>query len=204
MNENIICVILAYLIGGVPFGLILGKFFGGVDIRAFGSHSIGATNVLRVIKEKDPKKGKILAIATALCDIFKGVIPILIARAFDVSLNTQWSMAVFAVLGHCFSPYLVFKGGKGVATAAGVLACFVPAEVAIAVVGWFVCGKMLKISSLASLAAVLCFAVALYFIHPQMQGINTYAPIVVIIFTIIYKHIPNIVRLIKGDEKKVI
>lgn len=204
MNENIICVLLAYLIGAVPFGLLLAKIFAGVDIRSEGSHSIGATNVLRVVKQKDPKKGKILSIATALCDIFKGVVPILIARVLEISPNTQWSMAVFAVLGHCFSPYLGFKGGKGVATAAGVLACFVPLEIAIAILGWFISGKVLKISSVASFVAVFVFLVSLFLIHPQIPAINTYAPIFVIIFLIFYKHIPNIIRLIKGEEKQVV
>ena len=202
--SNFWCYFVAYLIGAIPFGLLIGKFFGGVDIKSQGSGSIGATNVLRVLKESDPKKAKILAIATVACDALKGAVPILIARALGFDENVLWAMAVFAVVGHCFSPYLGFNGGKGVATGAGVLACFVPIELLIAFAVWFVVGKVLKISSVASLAAALALIIASYVIHPNMPAINTHAPIFIIVFIIFYKHIPNIKRLIRGEEKRVI
>ena len=204
LSHNVWCYLAAYLIGAIPSGLLIGKYLAGVNIKESGSGSIGATNVLRVLKEKDSKKAKKLAILTIICDILKGVVPILIAKFLGFDPNVLWAMAVFAVVGHCFSPYLGFEGGKGVATAAGVLAIFIPLELLIAVIAWFISGKTIKISSVASFIAIIALVIAMYIIHPQMPHINTHAPVFVIIFIIIYKHIPNIVRLIKGEEKRVI
>ena len=204
LSHNVWCYLAAYLIGAIPSGLLIGKYLAGVNIKESGSGSIGATNVLRVLKEQNPKKAKKLAILTIVCDVLKGVVPILIAKFLGFGPNVLWAMAVFAVLGHCFSPYLGFEGGKGVATAAGVLAIFIPLELLIAVVAWFISGKTIKISSVASFIAIIALVIAMYIIHPQMPHINTHAPVFIIIFIIIYKHIPNIVRLIKGEEKRVI
>ncbi|MBQ9875943.1 MAG: glycerol-3-phosphate 1-O-acyltransferase PlsY [Campylobacter sp.] len=204
LSHNVWCYLAAYLIGAIPSGLLIGKYLAGVNIKESGSGSIGATNVLRVLKEQNPKKAKKLAILTIVCDVLKGVVPILIAKFLGFDPNVLWAMAVFAVLGHCFSPYLGFEGGKGVATAAGVLAIFIPLELLIAVIAWFISGKTIKISSVASFIAIIALVIAMYIIHPQMPYINTHAPVFIIIFIIIYKHIPNIVRLIKGEEKRVI
>ena len=204
LSHNVWCYLAAYLIGAIPSGLLIGKYLAGVNIKESGSGSIGATNVLRVLKEQNPKKAKKLAILTIVCDVLKGVVPILIAKFLGFDPNVLWAMAVFAVLGHCFSPYLGFEGGKGVATAAGVLAIFIPLELLIAVVAWFISGKTIKISSVASFIAIIALVIAMYIIHPQMPHINTHAPVFIIIYIIIYKHIPNIVRLIKGEEKRVI
>ncbi|MBQ7675178.1 MAG: glycerol-3-phosphate 1-O-acyltransferase PlsY [Campylobacter sp.] len=204
LSHNVWCYLAAYLIGAIPSGLLIGKYLAGVNIKESGSGSIGATNVLRVLKEQNPKKAKKLAILTIVCDVLKGVVPILIAKFLGFDPNVLWAMAVFAVLGHCFSPYLGFEGGKGVATAAGVLAIFIPLELLIAVIAWFISGKTIKISSVASFIAIIALVIAMYIIHPQMPHINTHAPVFIIIFIIIYKHIPNIVRLIKGEEKRVI
>ncbi len=205
MNENLIAYLAAYLIGSIPFGLILGKIFGKVDISKSGSHSIGATNVLRVLKQTNPALAKKIAILTIVCDALKGLLPLVVAKyVFSLSPDTLWTMAVLAVLGHCFSIYLKFEGGKGVATGAGVLAFFVPIELCIALIIWFIAGKVLKISSLASLLALLGLVIASFIVHFDMPGINTHAPIFIIAFIVIYKHIPNITRLLSGDEKKVI
>lgn len=204
MNENIIAYALAYLLGGIPFGLIFAKIFGNVNIRNEGSKSIGATNVLRVLKTQNPSLAKKIAILTVVFDILKGVIPILIAKLLGLSEATLWAMAVLAVIGHCFSPFLKFEGGKGVATGAGVLAVFLPIEICIALVVWFVVGKVLKISSLASLCALIALMISSFIIHPQIPAIQTHAPIFIIAFVVFYKHIPNIKRLFSGQESKVI
>ena len=198
MNENLIAYAAAYLLGGIPSGVILAYIFGGVNIRSEGSGSIGATNVLRVLKQKDPKLAKKIAILTVVCDVLKGVLPILIAKFLGLAPATLWAMAVLSVLGHCYSPFLKFEGGKGIATGAGVLA------VAIALGVWFVVGKLLKISSLASLAALVAFIVATFALQPKIPDIDSYAPIFLIAFLVVYKHLPNIKRLITGQEKRVI
>ncbi|WP_169778508.1 glycerol-3-phosphate 1-O-acyltransferase PlsY [Campylobacter curvus] len=204
MNENLMLYLIAYLLGGVPFGLIFGKIFAKVDITTEGSGSIGATNVLRVLKQHDPKLAKKIAILTVVFDVLKGVAPILIARAFDVSQSVLWGMAVLSVVGHCFSPFLKFEGGKGVATGAGVIACFLPIEIAIALLVWFLIGKILKISSLASLGALAALIIASFILHPEMNGIHSHAPLLIIAFLVVYKHLPNIKRLLSGTEQKVI
>ncbi|MCR8679156.1 MULTISPECIES: glycerol-3-phosphate 1-O-acyltransferase PlsY [Campylobacter] len=205
MNENLIAYLLAYLIGAVPFGLLFGLLFGGVNIKKSGSKSIGATNVLRVIKQDNPALAKKLAILTIICDALKGILPILIGQfVFNLDISTLWVMGVLAVVGHCFSPYLMFEGGKGIATGAGVLAYFLPVELIIAVTVWFITGKVLKISSLASLFALLAMVVSSFILHYDMPHINTHAPVLIIAFVVVYKHLPNIKRLLSGAESKVI
>jgi len=202
-NINNIFFIAAYLIGGIPFGLILAKMFAKVDIKYSGSRSIGATNVLRVVKEKNPALAKKLAIATLLLDAFKGIAVLTVAKLMGMPDATLWAIAVLAVAGHCFSPYLMFEGGKGVATGVGVLAFMLPDVTAVALVVWFLLGKTLKISSLASLGALAALIIASYIIYPEIPNIYSHAPIWIIAIIVVYKHIPNIIRLIRGQEKRV-
>ncbi|MGP1449751.1 MAG: glycerol-3-phosphate 1-O-acyltransferase PlsY [Wolinella sp.] len=203
-NLNIHFYILAYFIGGIPFGYVLSKYLFGVNLQESGSGSIGATNVLRVLKDIAPEKAKKIATLTMLLDALKGAIVILLAKIFSMSIETQWGIAVIAVIGHCFSPYLKFEGGKGVATGLGVMAIMLPIEALIGLFIWFITGKILKISSLSSLFGLLALIVASFIIHYDMPIINTHAPIIIISFIIFYKHIPNIVRLFQGQESKVI
>lgn len=203
-NQNILLYLSAYLLAGVPFGFILAKLFAGVDVRKEGSGNIGATNVLRVLKEKAPHLAKKLTIATFALDAIKGVVIILIAMALGAEPTVLWTIAVLSVLGHCFSPFLMFEGGKGVATGFGVLLVLVPYPALIAVAVWFIAGKVLKISSLSSLIGLVVLLIASYILYPDMAGIHSHAPIWIIAFIIFYKHIPNIIRLIKKEETKVI
>ncbi len=199
-NTNIQFFILAYLVGGIPFGLLLAKKFAGVDVKSAGSKSIGATNVLRVVKEKDPKLAKKLGAATLALDALKGFVVLVIGHFVGLSEATLWGMAVLAVLGHCFSPYLNFEGGKGIATGMGVLLFMLPYETLIALAVWFVMAKTVRISSLSSLTGVLALLIASFIIHPNMP----HAPVILIVIILFYKHIPNIIRLLKGEEKRVI
>jgi len=199
-NTNVEFFILAYLVGGIPFGMILAKKFAGVDVKASGSGSIGATNVLRVVKESNPALAKKLGAATLGLDALKGIVVLAIASLVGLSEATLWGIAVLAVIGHCFSPYLNFEGGKGVATGMGVMMFMLPVETIIALIVWGVSAKTIKISSLSSLLGVFAILVASFIIHPKMA----HAPVVFIVFILFYKHIPNIVRLIKGEEKRVV
>lgn len=199
-NINVQFFIAAYLIGGIPFGLVIAKKFAGLDILKSGSKSIGATNVLRVVKERDPSLAKKLGIATLLLDAVKGVLVMTVAYLVGVSEATLWGIAVIAVVGHCFSVYLNFEGGKGVATGMGVVMFMLPVETLIALGVWAIGAKVIKISSLSSLTALLSLVVASYFIHPDMA----HAPLLIIAFIIFYKHIPNLIRLFQGEEAKVV
>ncbi|MCG3705664.1 glycerol-3-phosphate 1-O-acyltransferase PlsY [Aliarcobacter butzleri] len=202
-NQNIVFYLLAYLIGSIPFGLILAKTFAGVDIKSQGSKSIGATNVLRVVKQTNPSLAKKLGIATVLLDALKGTLVLLVGIYYGVSNETLWAIAVLAVLGHCYSIYLGLEGGKGVATGLGVYIVLIPYSTLIGAVVWIVCAKVLKISSLSSLLGLIATVISAIFIYNGL-GINSNIPMYLIAFIILYKHIPNIVRLIKGQESKVI
>lgn len=199
-NTNAQFFIAAYLIGGIPFGLLLARKFAGVDVKASGSGSIGATNVLRVVKETNPSLAKKLGAATLVLDAIKGVLVLVVAYFMGLSEATLWGIAVLAVIGHCFSPYLGFEGGKGVATGMGVMMFMLPLETLIALVVWALGAKIIRISSLSSLTALLALIIASFVIHPEMA----HAPVLIIGFILFYKHIPNIIRLIKGEEKRVI
>ena len=190
----------AYLVGSIPFGLLLAKFFAGVDVKQSGSKSIGATNVLRVVKESNPALAKKLGAATLALDAIKGIVVLIAGHFLGASEATMWAIAVLAVVGHCFSIYLYFEGGKGIATGMGVMLFMLPIETIIALVTWFVMAKTIRISSVSSLIGLTALIIASFFIHPQMP----HAPVLLIGFILFYKHIPNILRLIQGQEKRVI
>ncbi|MBL3519781.1 glycerol-3-phosphate 1-O-acyltransferase PlsY [Arcobacter lanthieri] len=202
-NQNILFYLLAYLVGSIPFGLILAKAFAGVDIKSQGSKSIGATNVLRVVKEKDPKLAKKLGIATVILDALKGTVLLLIGLYLNLSYETLWAMAVLSVLGHCYSIYLGLEGGKGVATGLGVYIVLIPYATLIGAIIWLFFAKILKISSLSSLLGLIAVIISGLFIYNSLN-IGSNVPMFLIAFIILYKHIPNIIRIVKGEEKKVI
>ena len=120
-----------------------------------------------------------------------------------MSAETQYAIAVFAVIGHCFSPFLKFEGGKGVATTAGVMLVLLPIEAIIGLVVWGLMAKFVKISSISSLTGILVGIASSYFIHPNLFG-GSHAPLVIMGIIVFYKHIPNLVRLIQGEEKRVV
>ena len=199
-NQNVQFYLAAYLLGGIPFGLILAKLFAGVNVKESGSGSIGATNVLRVVKETNPSLAKKLGAATLALDALKGIVVLLVVKyVFGADESILWGVAVLAVIGHCFSPYLWFEGGKGVATGMGVMAVMLPIPTAIALTVWAIAAKTIRISSLSSMSGLLALVVASFAMYPTMF----HAPVVFIAFILFYKHIPNFVRLFKGEEKRV-
>ncbi len=199
-NINVQFYIAAYLVGGIPFGMLLARFFAGVNVQESGSKSIGATNVLRVVKEQNPALAKKLGAATLALDAVKGMVVLFIGMLAGVSEATLWAIAVLSVIGHCFSPYLRFEGGKGVATGMGVMLVMLPVETLIALAVWFLGAKTIRISSLSSMAGLLALVIASFILHPEMP----HAPVLVIAFLLFYKHIPNFVRLVQGEEKRVV
>ena len=201
-NPNIIFYILAYLVGSIPFGLLLAKKYAGVNVQESGSKSIGATNVLRVVKQTNPSLAKKLGIATVLLDAIKGAIVIGAAMVYGMSIETLWAIAVISVLGHCYSVYLSFEGGKGVATGLGVFLVLIPIPTIIGALVWGFCAKVLKISSISSLLGLIGVVISAIFLNNGL-GIESNAPMYIITFIIFYKHIPNIMRLVKGEEAKV-
>jgi glycerol-3-phosphate acyltransferase PlsY len=201
--SNLAWYLIAYLIGGIPFGYIIAKYFAGINIKEHGSGNIGATNVLRVLKQQDPAKAKKLAALTLFLDAFKGAAVLLVAKFVGVCDATLWTMAVLAVIGHCFSPFLGFQGGKGVATTAGVMLVLVPKAVVVALIVWYLMAKYVRISSLSSLTAIIVGILSTYILYPNLS-IQSHAPLWIIGFIVIYKHKDNIYRLITGQEKRVV
>ena len=186
----LLAALLGYAFGSIPFGLILTKLAGAGDVRSIGSGNIGATNVLRT-----GNKG--LAAATLLLDLAKGFVPVWLAWQYFPN-DLGWT-ALFAVIGHCFPVWLKFKGGKGVATNAGVaFGMGLPLGLVYAGV-WIAMLAIFRISSLAGMTAVVASALAaIHFgptIGPQVMGL--------IAVLIIALHHENIGRLLKGEEPKI-
>ncbi len=182
-------IIIGYLLGSIPFGLILTRLGGAGDLRNMGSGSIGATNVLRT-----GRKG--LAAATVVLDAGKGVAAVLIAARWFPSW--EGVAAVAAIIGHCFPIWLRFKGGKGFATAAGVcLALAWPVMLVCALI-WAAALAASRISSVASMTAVLAAPVAAWFF-----GLVNIIPIMLAVAAIvIVQHRANIARLRAGTEPR--
>jgi glycerol-3-phosphate acyltransferase PlsY len=201
-NTNIVFLALAYLIGSIPFGLLLAKQFAGVDIQKSGSKSIGATNVLRVVKQTNPDLAKKLGALTVVLDALKGAIVVLIAMMFGINDATLWGMAVLSVLGHCYSIFLSLEGGKGVATGLGVFLVLIPIPALIGAVAWVFSAKVLKISSISSLIGLSAVVLSVIYMQNGLS-VDSNVPVYIITFVIFYKHIPNILRLFQGNEQKV-
>lgn len=180
----------AYLIGSIPFGLILTRLFGAGDIREIGSGSIGATNVLRT-----GRKG--LAATTVLLDGGKGLVAVWIGNSFgpDLAVIAAWG----AVIGHLFPVWLKFKGGKGVATTFGVLLGFDPLLGAAGCATWLVIAFSLRYSSLAGLIAI-----GLAPVYAWYMGLYQIAEASILLSILVWlRHHENIRRLLKGAEPKI-
>jgi glycerol-3-phosphate acyltransferase PlsY len=182
----------AYLLGSIPFGLVLTRLAGHGDVREIGSGNIGATNVLRTGDKK-------LAAAVLLLDAGKGAVAVLIARHWGADAAAV--AAVAAMIGHLFPVWLGFKGGKGVATAAGVLLAYAWPVGLAGIATWFVIALLTRYSSLAALAAALSIPVyALLFLPFDGERIGV---VIILALLVILRHRGNIVRLFRGEETRI-
>jgi glycerol-3-phosphate acyltransferase PlsY len=188
--ENFYALALGYLLGSIPFGLILTQAFGAGDVRQIGSGSIGATNVLRT-----GRKG--LAAATVLLDAGKGVIAVLIAARLWPGL--EGVAAVGAIIGHCFPLWLKFRGGKGFATAAGVCGALSWQVMLVCAAIWAGALALSRISSVSSLAAVIAAPIAAW----AMGMVSMVLTMVAVAAIVIVQHRANIARLRAGTEPRV-
>ncbi len=198
-------LLISYVAGSLPFGLIVARAAKGIDIREHGSKNIGATNVTRVLGAK----------WGALCfvlDVLKGALPVLlpiVILAADDPNRTHWQVAagLLAILGHMFPIWLGFHGGKGVATALGVVVMLAnPISTAITFGAFAACFAATRIVSISSITAAVTFVVAqFYFLWPQpfrtetwsIAGFSLAVPTLIIV-----KHRSNIVRLLHGKEPR--
>jgi len=183
---------LAYLIGAIPVGLVIG-LARGVDVRQVGSGNIGATNVMRGL-------GAGLGLLVFAIDVLKGVAGVMIGRAMGLDGWLLGMSAMFAVVGHSFSPYLAFKGGKGVATTLGAMLAIAPPTGLIALGLWFVIVLATRYVSLASILGAASLPISYYLLHPAQTG--TLVPVVALVIIVVGRHNENIARLLKGEESR--
>jgi len=202
--------IIAFLLGSIPFGLLIAKTQ-GINIREHGSGNIGATNVLRIV-------GKKFGITCFVLDFLKGIAPVIIARTLifphaGASNNMENLIVVLtglcSILGHNYSPWVGFKGGKGIATSAGALAALMPVGLPILGLIWFLLYKTTRYVSVASMGAalslpILSFSGSLY--HGKVADGTWNKPLFYFTLTIglmaVWKHRSNIKNLINGTEHK--
>jgi len=195
-GDILICLVVGYLCGSIPFGLILTKMAGGGDIRTIGSGNIGATNVLRTGR-------KSLAAATLILDATKGAFSIFIVSLFlskavlaDAYLGL---VGVSAVIGHCYPVWLKFSGGKGVATGLAVITMLSPFSGILFIATWILVAYIMKYSSLAALAAFASSSISALILE------NNEISIAFIFITLLafFRHTENIKRLLSGKESKI-
>ena len=187
-------LLLSYLIGAIPTSYLAGRIFRGVDLRDHGSGNLGATNLYRTLGWK-------YAIPVGLLDIAKGVIPVvLIAPQVSGSQRVAAAFGVAAVIGHVYSVFVRFRGGKGVATAAGVMLGLAPLAIAALLVVWAVIVFGTGYVSLGSVVAASLLPLAVWILHP---GARELLPIVALVAAaIVWLHRANLRRLLAGTENR--
>ena len=196
----VVWLVAAYLLGSIPTSLLAARWAGGIDLRTFGSGNLGATNLYRALGLK-------VAAPVGAFDLLKGTIPVVLARVFHEgrlggSPAEWWPLVVglAAVTGHVFSPFVRFRGGKGVATAAGAFLGLVPLAVLVGLGVWVVVVRFSGYVSLGSMLAVAAFTACLPPLYPQWRT-ATWAAVVVLAF-VVFTHRANIARLLRGTENR--
>jgi len=185
-------VFVAFFLGSVPFGLLFARLFGKQDPREVGSGNVGATNVARAA-------GKLAGALTLVLDTAKGYLPVILAWGWLKSPDYVALVGLFAILGHCYSPFLGFKGGKGVATGLGVYLALSPLAVLIAAVVFGLIIWRFRYVSLASLSAAWAMVPLIYLVQ-KSPLLTLFTAIIALLVT--WRHRANIQRLLRGEEPK--
>lgn len=189
---TVAAVAISYLLGSVPTGLWLGQRLRGVDIREHGSKNIGATNTLRVL-------GKGLGAAALVGDIAKGAVSVLLVARLSAWEYAPLACGLAAIVGHTWSVFLRFTGGKGVATSAGVFLGLCPVPMAIAVAVFAAIVLSTRMVSVGSISAAVALAIAINLLSddPVLRAIVTLVCLIVVV-----RHRTNIARILKGTESR--
>lgn len=195
MSLPLFWLLLSYLVGAIPASYLAARLFAGIDLREHGSRNLGATNLYRVL-------GWRFAIPVALFDIAKGTVPVLVfAPRFSDSQLVALGCGILAVVGHVFSVFVRFRGGKGVATAAGVMLALTPAALGVAAAVWVVLVYLTGYVSVGSIAAAAVFPLAVLLLErperPEILWLDA-----AVAAAIIWFHRANIRRLLKGTENR--
>lgn len=186
-------LLASYLLGAIPTSFIVGRATRGIDLRQHGSGNLGATNAYRVL-------GAAVAAPVLVADVLKGWVPAYLFQALD-GAPPSWALAygAGAIVGHVFSVFVGFRGGKGVATGTGVFLAVAPAAVAIGAVVWGTLVAATRIVSIASIAAALVLPTAIFFTQGDNAVFWLAAALAVFI---VYAHRGNIRRLLRGEEHR--
>jgi len=195
MPAAVLWLLASYFVGAIPTSYLLSRLFAGIDLRQHGSGNLGATNLYRVLGWK-------YAIPAAVVDIAKGAIPVLVF-APQVSDSQLFALAcgVAAILGHVFSVFVGFKGGKGVATAAGVMLGLAPLALAVSAVVWALLVRLTGYVSVGSIAAAVVLPLAVYLLEDSTSPALLWIA-AAIAAGVIFLHKGNIQRLLKGTESR--
>ncbi len=191
MITTILLFITAFILGSIPFGIIIAKAK-GIDLKKVGSGNIGATNVLRSL-------GKWPALLTVLGDMLKGTAAVVVGRYFGLGPVYEGLIGLMAIIGHNFSLFLKFRGGKGVATSLGVLVIYAPKIALFTLVIWFVVVIFKRYSSLGALVSLGFLPINILLFDDK----GKFLPAILITVLTFIRHKDNIRRLIKGTERKV-
>lgn len=200
-----ICIITAYLMGSLPTGYIAGKLAKGIDIREEGSGNVGATNVFRVV-------GKRAGVVVLIIDVIKGFLAVYLLAALFFNFSGAYSLLVWqitagigVIAGHNWTPWLGFKGGKGVATSCGVFLAIIPKAVGLSFFVFIVILLLSNFISFSSMTAALSFPFFVFLTYREHQDFYFLLSMsVMLALLIIFMHRGNIKRLIKGEENKFI
>lgn len=188
-----IWIIVSYLVGSIPFALIVGKLFKNIDVRDYGSGNLGGTNAIRVLGPK-------LGIPAGVLDILKAFIIVLLARLNVI--NFEYSplyLGVIVSIGHCYPIFAKFKGGKAVSTTIGAVLAFSPI---VAIISAAVAFTVIKITKYVSVGStVLGVAIIMGFLF-RTESQSAIIPSVLLLLFIMFRHIPNYKRLLSGNENK--
>lgn len=195
MNTAPLWLLASYLLGAIPTSHLLSRFIAGIDLRQHGSGNLGATNLYRVLGWK-------YAVPVALFDMAKGAIPVLVF-APEASASQLFALAcgMAAIVGHVFSVFVRFKGGKGVATAAGVMLGLTPLALGVAALVWGVLVLLTGYVSLASIAAAAVLPLAVYLLEDSVTPELLWIAVAIAVGVILL-HRRNIQRLLKGTENR--
>ena len=184
--------LVAFFLGSVPFGVLFARLFGKKDPREVGSGNVGATNVARAA-------GKVAGALTLLLDAFKGYLPVLLAWSWLKSPDYVALVGFFAILGHCYSPFLSFRGGKGVATGLGVYLALSPLAVLMAAGVFGLVIWRWRYVSLASISAAWAMVPFIYLVQKNPL-LTLFTALIALLVT--WRHRANIQRLVKGEETR--
>jgi glycerol-3-phosphate acyltransferase PlsY len=187
----------SFLYGAIPFSFLIGKWFYRTDIRTQGSRNPGATNLFRVLGPKAGIPGFIL-------DLTRGLVPVLAARAVSSNPYVWLGAGILAILGNIFTPFLGFKGGKGVTATLGVFIALTPVPALAAFLVWVLCFVLSRYVSLSSILAAFAFPFAVWAWgwHARSSSLVLLGVSVILSLVIILRHHTNIHRLLTGQEKK--